>query len=135
MSPIGHRTAGSGTSIQPRCVTLAPPIGTQRKTWMPQLSTEQVRTGKLRHSPAYRATRAATVPFATQTARDGETFPGVAGFLRQMTCRPHSVRSDPRHRPDLGSSASPTGVVQGMQPMDGYPRLVNGFTGMSWSAM
>jgi probable phosphoglycerate mutase len=40
----------------------------------------------------------------------------LAGFYR---CRPHSILSSPAHRPARGSSPSDTGLVHGMQPIDG----------------
>src|SRR5262249_34200065 len=48
-----------------------------------------------------------------------------------MTCSPHSFLPVPAQRPARSSSPSPTGRVQGQQPILGYPWSCSGLYGTS----
>lgn len=44
---------------------------------------------------------------------------GLTGCCGAHRCNPHSVFSEPDQRPERGSAPVPTGLVQGLQPIDG----------------
>src|SRR3954470_24822492 len=47
-------------------------------------------------------------------------------WLLSSEWRPHSVLAWPAHRPARSSSPTPTGLVHGQQPIEGYPRSCRG---------
>ena len=68
------------------------------------------------NAPLVSAYRSTCVARSRPTILHAETARGRSGQIRW---RPHSVLSLPPQRPERGSSPSPTGVVQGKQPIDG----------------